>query len=406
MAHTLISFLGRVPKGAGGYRTTRYSFDGIPGESTAFIGWSLRRRLLPDRLVILGTAGSMWDHLFETDIDLGTAAEEERLALQEATESKAVTAALLEPLAPLLTQRLGCEVRLALIPYCRNEIEQLDLLAIMAAQVEAGDRVSLDVTHGFRHLPMLALLSAMHLRVVRNAHIQGIYYGAYDPDTGAAPVIDLSGLLRIADWISALNTYDKDGDYGVFADLLERDGLAPVETNHLRRAAFFERTSNPRDARKGLASFDKALTRGLPGIGRLFAVQLHDRLKWHRGGDTYTHQRYLANAYLKTGDYIRSAIFAYEAFVTRLVDRAFGEREDDYKDREKAYKAYECSERGIQQKSFKDDYWLLKNLRNTLAHGNEPKDDRISGLISDEARLREELQRLIRELLSRQVTPV
>ena len=78
--HVLISFLGRVPKGGNGYRTTTYSFDGAPDEPTAFIGWSLRRRLTPDRLVILGTAGSMWDHLFEKDIDLGTSAEDERLA--------------------------------------------------------------------------------------------------------------------------------------------------------------------------------------------------------------------------------------------------------------------------------------------------------------------------------------
>ncbi len=100
--HVLISFLGRVPKSETGYRTTRYSFDGVLDEPTAFIGWSLRRRLMPDRLVILGTAGSMWDHLFEKDTNLGTVAEDERLALQEATETKAVTESLLEPLAPLL----------------------------------------------------------------------------------------------------------------------------------------------------------------------------------------------------------------------------------------------------------------------------------------------------------------
>lgn len=56
--HVLISFLGRVPKNETGYRTTRYSFDGVLDEPTAFIGWSLRRRLMPDRLVILGTTGS------------------------------------------------------------------------------------------------------------------------------------------------------------------------------------------------------------------------------------------------------------------------------------------------------------------------------------------------------------
>ena len=66
--HVLISFLGRVPKGISGYRPTCYSFKGAPDEPTAFIGWSLHRRLTPDRLVILGTAGSMWDHLFEKDI--------------------------------------------------------------------------------------------------------------------------------------------------------------------------------------------------------------------------------------------------------------------------------------------------------------------------------------------------
>jgi len=344
----------------------------------------------------------MWDHLFEKDIDLGTIAEDERLVLQGATEAKTVTASLLESLAPLLTKQLGCEVRLVLIPYCHNETEQLDLLTIMAAQVEPGDRVSLDVTHGFRHLPMLAMLGAMHLRVVRNAQIQGIYYGTYDPDTGAAPVVDLSGLLHIADWVSSLNTFDKDSDYAVFADLLERDGLATVEANHLRRAAFFERTSNPRDASKGLACFDKTLTRGLPGIGRLFAGQLQDRLKWHRGGNTYAHQRHLAKAYLETGDYIRAAIFAYEAFVTGLIDPALGERDDNYRDREQAYKAYENDERSIQKKPVKDDYWLLKNLRNTLAHGNESRDSRIVGLMRDETRLRGELQRLIRVLLPRQ----
>ena len=170
---TLISFLGATKSG---YHKTCYSFDGVPDEPTAFIGWSLQRWLKPDRLVILGTTGSMWDHLFEKDIVFGAEAEDERLELQEATEAKTVTVALLELLAPLLAQRLGCEVRLVLIPYCHTEAEQMNLLTIMAAQVEPDDQVSLDVTHVFRHLPMLAMLSAMHLRVVRNACIQGIYW--------------------------------------------------------------------------------------------------------------------------------------------------------------------------------------------------------------------------------------
>lgn len=387
MAHTLISFLGRVPKGAGGYRTTRYSFDGIPGESTAFIGWSLRRRLLPDRLVILGTAGSMWDHLFETDIDLGTAAEDERLALQEATESKAVTAALLEPLAPLLTQRLGCEVRLALIPYCRNESEQLDLLAIMAAQVEAGDRVSLDVTHGFRHLPMLALLSAMHLRVVRNAHIQGIYYGAYDPDTGAAPVIDLSGLLRIADWMSALNTYDKDGDYGVFAELLGPAGA------HLAKAAFFERTSNPVKAREALTSWANREDRYPDNdpADRLFRHQLEQRVRWFRLPNRPAWEKTLAVEYLDRGDYVRAAIYGLEAVISQEAIK----RGQDVGD-------FDCRDTLRNElKDTREGFKTLGRLRNAFAHGVRPFNRDAERAISEPTNLRNTLKSLFNQLLGK-----
>jgi len=92
MTHTLITFLGRTPEETrGSYRTTRYYFGDSESESLAFFGWALQRRLRPNRLVVLGTPGSMWDHLFEGDIALGDAAEEDRLALVGEAERQAVT---------------------------------------------------------------------------------------------------------------------------------------------------------------------------------------------------------------------------------------------------------------------------------------------------------------------------
>lgn len=403
MTQTLISFLGRVQKGENGYRTTRYAFDGEPDEPTAFIGWSLRRRLNPDRLVILGTAGSMWDHLFERDIVLGTEAEDERLALQDATETKTVTDALLEPLTPLLAQQLGCEVRLVLIPYCRTETEQLELLRIMAAEVNPGDRVHLDVTHGFRHLPMLALLSALHLREIKKAKIVGIWYGAYDPDTGEAPVYDLAGLLRIADWIGTLHTFDKDGDYGVFADLMEQDGVSTHQANYLRRAAFRERTSNAWGARTDLRNLDAVLCSGLPGVSALFADQLKTRIRWHKGQDLLACQRELAVEYLDRGDYVRATIYAFEGFVTSLIDDKKHEQFWNFQDRDKARRDYQSGLRG--ERSLLSDYFLLKALRNALAHGTRPDDRKIAQeverVLSDPTLLQEGLRRLIKKLLPR-----
>ena len=73
MTHTLVTFLGRTPKNAGGYRTTRYRFpDGSESESSAFLGWTLAKRLRPNRLIVLGTPGSMWDfHGEQADIAEG-----------------------------------------------------------------------------------------------------------------------------------------------------------------------------------------------------------------------------------------------------------------------------------------------------------------------------------------------
>lgn len=72
MPTVLLTFLGRVPKSECGYQATRYDFgDGLADEPVAFFGWPLQRRVRADRLVVLGTAGSMWDPLFEEGIASG-----------------------------------------------------------------------------------------------------------------------------------------------------------------------------------------------------------------------------------------------------------------------------------------------------------------------------------------------
>jgi CRISPR-associated Csx2 family protein len=279
MSRILMTFLGRVPKDQQGYRLTRYDFgDDTIEPPTAFFGWSLQRRLNPDRLVILGTAGSMWDHLFEGDPAFNDAGDV-ALDLMGAVEEKRVTAAHLIPLAPLLTTRIGCEVNLEIIPYARDSAEQVELLRIMADHVNAGDRVDLDVTHGFRHLPMLAILAALHLRSVRRANIGGIWYGAYDQDTGAAPVHDLAGLLHIADWLQALHTYDKDGDYDVFCRLVE--GISSKAAAELQQAAFHEKTNNIGQARGPLRKFRQSFAAaGQDPLLQLFADELQQRTAW------------------------------------------------------------------------------------------------------------------------------
>lgn len=398
MTQILISFLGRGNAERGNrYRPTTYDFGEGNRLTTEFFGLGLTQALQPDRLLILGTTGSMWDVLL-ISLGLGEAQEEALLDLTESADADCTTQAQLDQLAPLVSECLGLPVTLQLIPYGRDMAEQIDILQRMVGHIREGDQVSLDVTHGLRHLPMLTLVSAIYLQAAFKVMVKGIYYGALDMTRDKlTPVMHLDGLLNIVGWVAALHTFDKDGDYSVFADLLEQDGLSLNAVNHLRKAAYFERTFNVTNARTQLLGFAPSLNAGLPGIGRLFDEQLRARTEWHKGSDTYARQRELAYFYLRQRDYPRAAIFAFEAFLTHLVARDAGEREFDYDDRDHAESEFRAGNRG--NPSLRKSFQRLEKLRNTLAHGNPSKDQQVQGIVKDENRLHQELLRLMDRLL-------
>ncbi len=396
MTHTLITFLGRSQKGTDGYRTACYDFgEKKPCEPVAFFGWTLQRRLTPDRLVILGTAGSMWDHLTEGDLDFGANAEEERLALADRVERQQVTGEDLRPLEPLLAERLGCEVRLRLIPYCRDEAEQIGLLRILADQVEPGDTIDLDITHGFRHLPMLGLLSALHLRKVRGARIAHIWYGACDPDSGTASVHDLSGLLRIGDWIEALSVYEHSGDYGLFGRLIGGE----IGTL-LTEAGFLETVNRIGQARSRLRQALKLIDEQQDPALILFRDELRRRIGWAEGDNYYLRQRQLACEYLHRGRYLDAILSGWEAFTTLLQREAGGNLDPDNHDhREMVRKRFDSEERNRRPRPRWEAFDSLRRLRNAVAHGSQPKGSEVQRALGSAEAMKELLERLFAELL-------
>jgi len=396
MNDILITFLGRVPRTENGYRTTVYSFaNNEQSEPVAFFGWSLRDRLKPKRILVLGTAGSMWDHLFESDIDFAGEDEDNRLALIDEVSRQQVTQQRLDAMAPLLERSLDCEVRLRIIPYCRQEEEQVELLHIMAEEVSEGENVHLDITHGFRHLPMLALLSALHLQMARQATVSAIWYAAYDPDTGNAPVYDLSGLLRIAGWLQALTAFDKDGDYRVFAPLLGEAGLGSETVSALKVAGYHENILNVGAATGELRKVLGALHEGeaLAPEARLLLPHVKKRLDWVAEERQFEKQQRLACKSLERGDYLRATLYAFEAVITRLCQINKVDI-NNFSGREQVRRNYEDALTGINSREA-ENYFLLKRLRNQLAHGTRGHRGEIQQIILNEQKLRTVLRELL-----------
>lgn len=378
---TMISFLGKSRKGsATGYQTATYEFAKGEQVTTDFFGFALMQRLRPQRTVLLGTAGSMWDAL-EIDMEAPEWAE-----LTEASERAEVTQELLDRVSPRTRGAMqGAE--LVLIPYCRDEIEQMNLLADMAARVRENETVVLDITHGFRHLPMLALVAARYLSHVRHAVVSELYYGALEMTTeGITPVLKLDGLLHMLDWIEAFAAHDASGNYGVFASLLVRDGMKQESADSLERAAHFERVTNSTRAREIVTPMLAEIA-NLAGATRLFSDQLAQRLSWARKPSRDKRERALFDAYLERKDFLRAAIYLQESVISAACNRLSLDS-NEHASRKQAPESLKRSP------AFRD----LSDIRNMLAHGTVGGDDKRTKAATKAAKSAPELTDRLREL--------
>jgi len=396
--HTLVSFLGRGRADAKtGYRQATYRFPDGRTDATAYFGLALARHLAPDRLVLLGTAGSMWDVLVENLPGIGGEDDALRLALMDAVAAQRVDQPLLDHVAPLVERALGRPVQLLCIPFGRDAAEQRAILDAIA-QAAPNGQVSLDLTHGFRHLPMLGLLSAFVLDGL-GRQVAGLYYGAIDMSADdIAPVLRLDGLIAVQRWVDALASFEASGDYGLFAPLLERDGVPVDKARCLQEAAFFERTLNVSDAARKLNSFLPILDAPLPGASGLFQKRLKERLAWVREGDLAAQQRKLAFEYLKRGDYVRAVIFGYEGLLTRLC-REQARDPLDFAERKQVAEEFGRELRGGEHADGKRDaFRTLSYLRNALAHGTPPYGEHLRRVLRDAQALRGEIEACLSRL--------
>ena len=360
---TLISFLGKGRADAQtGYRTATYRFDDGFVRSVPFFGLALTEYIQPDRLVLVGTPGSMWDVFFDRE-----GGEADTIELIEAIEQNRVNSEVLEKHSVRLERELGMPVKCVLIPFARDTVEQIEVLTLLAAEVAEGENLCLDVTHSFRHLPMLAIVAARYLSHVSNVKVSELYYGALEmtPQGGETPVLRLSGLLRMLDWVEALATYDKDGDYGVFGALLAADGMEPNRAALLEKAAFFERTSNPVKAREALSSVFPSIEQHRGGLSDLFRDELIKRINWFRAPERHQWEASLAKSNLSRKDYLRAAMFMFESATTYAVNYGMRGNPHDHDTRKEAY---------AQLKKQSTDAKTLEYLRNALAHGLRPHD--------------------------------
>lgn len=393
MTRKLITLLGKAQKG-GDYREANYLLDDQTYR-TSYFGLALDQHLQSDHLIILGTSGSMWDNLAQRlSIDAD-------LALLEAAEQDSVTPDLLAPLAQAASDKLGKTVTCDLIPYGRSEAEQIATIDHILHYYTKGDRAILDVTHGLRHLPMLIQQIANLLPTLRGTSIEGIYYGALDlTRDGATPVLRMDGLQHISAWQNALAAYDYSGNSAALVPILKTIGISDATTRLLAQASFAEQTHNLRQYREKIRQFLAALKKEPPTpLLGLIQPTLHERLKLDPKQRDWEHRFHLAEQALSNGDYLRAALYGYEAIFERILDDNHLQHNDDYETRKNAVLRYIQSRKADwrdtksgsrHSHTLYDKYEKLRQIRNALTHG-ERGNDYITATLNNEDKLRREL---------------
>ncbi|MCS6962927.1 MAG: TIGR02221 family CRISPR-associated protein [Thermoflexus sp.] len=128
-------------------------------------------------------------------------------------------------------QALSIAVRPIPIPDGRGLAEWWGIFEAIVREARATEGVPLafDITHGFRHFPILGLLAAAFLQSAYRVALGGIFYGAYEMrraggegEPPRVPLLDLTPMLELLQWAVAADRFRRQGDARDLAELLKR----------------------------------------------------------------------------------------------------------------------------------------------------------------------------------------
>ncbi len=171
----LISILG-----AGNYKETIYKFGDIQ-ERTDYVLSVIRKIIKPDKIYIVGTEQSRWN---------------------------------------LADQSIG-EYEKVVIPFGTNHQEFWQMFEILSGLDVENKDIYMDLTHGFRSIPLFISTVMNFFEKVKNAKIKGVYYGMFEVQGDVKPIIDMLPILEMNNWIEGYTLYKEYGDSRKMGDLIQ-----------------------------------------------------------------------------------------------------------------------------------------------------------------------------------------
>lgn len=253
------------------------------------------------------------------------------------------------------------EYREVPIPSGGSESELWEMFEKIVEQIPDDAELIIDITHGFRSQPLLALAACLYLRTAKNVTVERIFYGAYearDKSTNVAPIFDLTPFLELIDWSVATRQFLEDGNATKLQDILanihkqthidkaashKAEGLANLGAV-LRQFGEALSVVRPKEALKEANRIPKAIASSKGDVDNLPQAKplqlLLDQIERRSApfaaadGDLFSPAGFRAQAemirlHLKAKQYQQAITLAREALVSKILkDEHFSERKD------------------------------------------------------------------------------
>lgn len=362
---------GRPLKGSIGYQKTAYSFNEIRDTvHTSFFGSALyevlnRQGYDIDKWLIFGTNESSWSELLEL---LDDEYHDEMTELYDKVydeEKKSISEELLREWEEAL-ERFIPGIRLIIV----NPLEYEVYIDHMLKEIPDEPRkIVLDITHAFRHMPVIIAFSLMALKHIKQISDMVVYYGAFElkkdrlNDKEPTPVLRIDFINTLVSYAENLATFNHSG---YFPPLLNTLRITDTEKTYF----WLEMNRQPKSDLEKISKKLEEKTSESSHVAKI-AEYIKQEIEPLIGATLDRRMVERARFFFAKKQYLKALILLYEGLIL-AIGRKNGFGSDlHYEEREKI-RGYINNNYTVIFKT--DEQWKtyneLKYTRNAAAHGS------------------------------------
>ncbi len=119
-----------------------------------------------------------------------------------------------------------CEVKEIMITEELAPEDQWEWFEKILKHIDHGDELTVDLTHGFRIVPIVFSTALNFLQKAKNIHIKSVYYGAYEKDKKSSPIVDVKEFYIIHEWADAVLRLVEDADPAKLGQVAQKGNSA------------------------------------------------------------------------------------------------------------------------------------------------------------------------------------